>query len=151
MSRCPRCSAAVAETAVWCSLCYADLRPAPVPVAQALAAEPAERAEQRVRGHRAGGDSKAPKPEAPIASGRHARGRTPAPAAEPGDVQYEIDADALDEELFALLREQHGPDPLSRWGARLADPKFRWGLAAGGAFALITVLVLVATVFGTAF
>lgn len=36
--RCPACSAAVTPGAPWCTLCYADLRPAPVaPVAPALA------------------------------------------------------------------------------------------------------------------
>src|SRR3954471_21322313 len=33
--RCPACGARLAPAAEWCSLCYADLRPAPVPSASA--------------------------------------------------------------------------------------------------------------------
>jgi len=41
-TRCPHCGAALRPDAPWCTLCYADLRPAPVvPVAAAPAPAPA--------------------------------------------------------------------------------------------------------------
>jgi hypothetical protein len=142
VSRCPQCAAAVAESAIWCSLCYADLRlPAPAPVALEASTDDEEsaRSEPRDKG------------------GRHARGRADTPAAPvvPSGTTTalppDISADLLDEELFALLREHHGPDPLNSWSARFAEPKVRWGMAAGGAAAIIVILIILATVFGSAF
>ena len=40
-SRCPHCRASVRPGAPWCTLCHADLRPAPEPVAEPVAAAPA--------------------------------------------------------------------------------------------------------------
>ena len=44
-ARCPRCGAHVRADAPWCTLCYADLRPAPAPVA-VVAAPAATAAEE---------------------------------------------------------------------------------------------------------
>jgi len=40
-TRCPRCGAHVRSDAPWCTLCYADLRPAPAPVPASVASVPA--------------------------------------------------------------------------------------------------------------
>lgn len=40
-TRCPKCGAHVRSDAPWCTLCYADLRPAPAPVPAAVASMPA--------------------------------------------------------------------------------------------------------------
>jgi hypothetical protein len=142
VSRCPQCAAAVAESAIWCSLCYADLRePAPAPSAPDTATDDDQSARSEPRSNR----------------GRHARGRTETPespqlpARTTTALPPEISADLLDEELFALLREHHGPDPLNSWSARFAEPKVRWGMAAVGAAAIIVILIILATVFGSAF
>lgn len=44
--RCPRCGAHVRADAPWCTLCYADLRPAPKPVAMAAASPASAAAEE---------------------------------------------------------------------------------------------------------
>ncbi|MGH8890961.1 MAG: hypothetical protein ACRDV3_14530 [Acidothermaceae bacterium] len=41
-SRCPRCAAMVRPGSQWCTLCYADLRPAPVPVVEPAAEQAAQ-------------------------------------------------------------------------------------------------------------
>jgi hypothetical protein len=43
-SRCPACGASTPETASWCSLCYADLRPAPIADVPAPISHPSEAA-----------------------------------------------------------------------------------------------------------
>jgi hypothetical protein len=41
-SRCPACGASTPDAASWCSLCYADLRPAPIADAPAPSSRPSE-------------------------------------------------------------------------------------------------------------
>jgi len=41
-TRCPRCGAHVRTDAPWCTLCYADLRPAPAPAAATVTVPAAE-------------------------------------------------------------------------------------------------------------
>ncbi|MEI7779555.1 MAG: hypothetical protein WCJ42_09000 [Actinomycetes bacterium] len=151
MSRCPQCAAAVPDAANWCSLCYADMHPAgelTSPDLQEATASPADP-------ERALGSS-------PRVPGRHARPRQAAAVDHSPltgtdlETQFQslrpaplTELPISDAELFALLRDEHGPDPLASWSQRFSNSRLRWAVAGGGALALVSILVLLASVFGS--
>ena len=85
---------------------------------------------------------------APPTSGRHARGRLPAPPAKREDPLGHLEFELSDEQLFEILRGDQTPST-ARWSGRFADPRWKWGVAIGGALSLIMGLVIVAEVVGT--
>jgi hypothetical protein len=132
------CAATVAEGAVWCSLCHADLRPAErvgPPVAAAASA----------RGRHAKGRHSAlalaPRDDAPSGP--------PTEVADPARPGPPVAPLPPDEELFELLRRDLADDRLGSWSQRISEPRVKWGIAVGGAVVLVSVLVLLAGVFGS--
>ena len=147
VSRCPRCSAVVPEQAQWCSLCYAELRPSES--ATVVAAEPVSAAVGQEMPVAPVATTEVGAAEvAPPTSGRHARGRLPAPPANRDDPLGHLDFELSDEQLFEILRGDQ-TQSTSRWSGRFTDPRWKWGVAIGGALSLILVLVIVAEVVGT--
>jgi hypothetical protein len=144
--RCPRCAAFVSSRAQWCTLCYADLRPAPepqpepepvpdpVPVAELVSSSAAVTA-----------------PASPRAS---ARGRHARPAAGAGPVSAlpgapsELDPDLASDPVLAALATDSGPlfsgfsFDLDSIGAKAAVIGIGFVVVAGGMLAVMTVLGL---------
>lgn len=160
-TRCPNCSASLPLDAVWCSLCHADLRPAPEPAAQyavvstgpdpatpgAVAAELLDPAE-------------APAPLPPV-RGRHRRTDAPEPAAAqspPADLpeparDVPLGADGRpDVEAAAarMLAELAATDSAAAVPDVGRIPGGKWGLLFGG-MALVVALCLVVAAIAAVF
>ena len=148
--RCPRCSAHVRTGSDWCTLCYADLRPAP----QATAAEPvAEHAvETAVEAVVEATVLLEPPAEAgPPRTGKHAR-RTPveghAPA-DPAAVPGSLDVEALAAQMLAELAVSQPKSPLGPLAASFDTPGKKAGLMVGGTLMVICLLFILMAVAGT--
>jgi len=173
-SRCPSCAAALPAGAAWCSLCHADLRAKPAPVAAAASTPDAADASLDLA------VSEPSEPSVPRASGRHAKepvGRREAPrpaaAREPvGRREARRATQTLDPSLVLegidLPSGEATPDQVEeiadRMLARLAvaEPQARvldpadlpggkWGFAAAAGAGVLAVMLLLLTVLGALF
>jgi hypothetical protein len=172
--RCPRCAAHVPTGAQWCSLCYADLRPAPEPVAEPLAPAAAQPTvglttePVAVGGGVDEGGIIGESVAVAVRHGRHSRSAaepaaattsavTPAPVEAAAAVfgtptQSTEDArlEAISAELLARLAAETRPSTrLSRAFAMVDSTPKRVGLMLGGLTVISTVLFAVMTVFGS--
>lgn len=150
--RCPRCSAHVRTGSDWCTLCYADLRPAP-PVAEPVAAvdaEPLAAPVEPVDLPRAEvvepAEAVAAAPAAPVGRGKHAKkAQSDAVAAPPAEVE------ALANQLLAELAVSETKNPLGPLASHLDTPAKRVGVMVGGTVAGICLLFIVMTILGAIF
>lgn len=162
--RCPRCAAHVRAGSDWCTLCYADLRPAPEPavptpvapaevtppVAPADVTPPVARAEgtapvarsalpqSSAAGHYAADQAHRPAPVTP--RGKHARHASAEPAFDP-----ELSPDAL----LARLAAEEAKNPFGAYAGLLDTPGKKIGLMVGGALLATGLLFLVMAVLGS--
>lgn len=132
--RCPTCAAHVPAGASWCTLCYADLRPAPA-AAPAPCPEPA-----------------APVP-APVGTpaegpsgrrGKHAR-RDPDVAGN----QPEADVEAVAARLLAELAASESGPALGRYSDLVDSTGKKVAVMAGGTAAAMAVLFLLMVALGS--
>ena len=117
--------------AQWCTLCYADLRPAPVIPERAERAEPAERELVTV----------------PPATGKHAR-RSASTEGSTEERTSEPDPALRAEAMLVLLAAETG-NPLGGLSGRFESTGSRIGLMAGGVVAFSGVLFLLMLVIGS--
>ncbi|HEU4912093.1 MAG TPA: hypothetical protein VFV76_09360 [Actinomycetes bacterium] len=135
--RCPRCSAHVRAGSQWCTLCYADLRPAP-----AVPREPAPTPELAAASVEPPGVETAADSEPeqmPVRRGKHARA-----AAEPGALDIEGTAAAMLAELAAA----ESGNRVGQWSALLDSPGKKVGLMVGGAVAAMVLIFLLMSAAG---
>ena len=139
---CPRCGAHSRPGAQWCTLCYADLRPAP---ARSRRADPALVTVP---------PTPAPTPTAVAAAGRGKHARQD-PTVEEGGSESGLPARTSDEEalrsadaMLAMLAAEQ-TKPLPGLSGRLDSTGARVGLMAGGMALIALVLFLVMAVIGT--
>jgi hypothetical protein len=148
--RCPRCSAHVRTGSDWCTLCYADLRPAPQATAAEPVAEPAvETAAETVVEPpvllEAPAEAMSPR------TGKHAR-RTPVEGHEPIDAAASPgspDVEALAARMLAELSVSQPKSPLGPLAASFDTPAKKAGLMVGGTLAVICLLFILMAVAGT--
>jgi RNA polymerase subunit RPABC4/transcription elongation factor Spt4 len=155
--RCPQCGALVRAGSQWCTLCFADLRPAPAPVAAAVL-EPSYAAVA------AGSSGRIDHPTAPLSA---------LEAAAPADgIELPADPDAkavgwpctscgevvsFDETQCptcgtAFLAGAAGePDFLQRIGRTGLPTSTQAMIIAGGIFGIIAVVIAAMYIFGTIF
>jgi hypothetical protein len=147
--RCPQCSAHISSTADWCTLCYADLRPAPEPPPPAPVVEealPHEPAAELARTEEPTGA------EDGEGRGKHARS-TPsyadaiARAGVPLDEAAQAELDARAEQMLAMLKAESS-HPLAPWASRLDSTQARVIAGAVGLIGLLAVGLLAMTVVG---
>jgi hypothetical protein len=137
--RCPRCSAQVFAGSDWCTLCYADLRPAP-PAPPEPAAPPVDRAPAPAPvGAAVNGET----PDQPGRRGKHAR---PAPAGAVGGAGStsgaSAEAAALADRLLAELAASGADNPLGVLTTVLDTRAKRMAAGASAAGAVTCVLIL---------
>ena len=146
--RCPRCSAHVRTGSDWCTLCYADLRPAPPVVAAAEAPEPAaepapvepvELPEAEIL------QAIAVAPVAPAGRGKHAKRASTTAVGAPPEVE------ALADQMLAELAATRSDDRLSAMVSALDEPGKKIGVIIGGAIGATCVLFIVMTILGAVF
>ena len=146
--RCPRCSAHVRTGSDWCTLCYADLRPAPPVVAAAEAPEPAaepapvepvELPEAEIL------QAIEVAPVAPAGRGKHAKRTSTA------DVGAKPEVEALADQMLAELAATRSDDRLSSMVSALDEPGKKIGFIIGGAIGATCLLFIVMTILGAVF
>ena len=146
--RCPRCSAHVRTGSDWCTLCYADLRPAP-PVAEPVAplapeplAAPVASEDLPVAETVEAVDLA---PAAPVGRGKHAkRASTAAPGGPP-------EVEALADQMLAELAATRSNDRLSSMVSALDEPGKKIGFIVGGVIGATCLLFIVMTILGAVF
>jgi hypothetical protein len=157
-SRCPSCQAALTPRATWCSLCHADLRPAPAPLVDTTpvlveAAEPVDlrpdsspqaAAPRRGRHARPDDDPGAPVVEPTYAApgGRHRRSAVALLDAD--DVQEPQSPEDVGVYADLMLTRLALADPTPRLADPSRFPGGRWGLA-GAATVAVMLVVLAGT------
>lgn len=144
--RCPRCGAHVRQDAQWCTLCYADLRPAPAdPVALAEPAEPGLQQLTPADSAAAPGADASP-PDLPPTPPRPSRGRHArrAPDEPVGDTLGDVDVDAMLAQLAA-----ESDSGLGALSGRLASPGAKAVVIGGGIALVCLVLVLLMVIVGS--
>jgi hypothetical protein len=136
--RCPQCAAHVRAGSDWCTLCYADLRPAPAPAPEPPAAlEPVTAAapepELEAEPVPVAADAPAEEDAAPVAPrrGKHAKH-----AARPSTAETE----ALAAQLLAQLAVEESGSPLGRYSSLMDTTGKKVALMVGGAV-VVTLLV----------
>jgi hypothetical protein len=146
--RCPRCSAHVRTGSDWCTLCYADLRPAP-PVAEPVAAlepeplsTPVEPVDLPVAETVEAVDLA---PAAPLGRGKHAKRASTAALGAPPEVE------ALADQMLAELAVTRSNDRLSSMVSALDEPGKKIGFIIGGVIGATCVLFIVLTTLGAVF
>ena len=146
--RCPRCSAHVRTGSDWCTLCYADLRPAPPVVAAAEAPEPAavpapvepvDLPEAEIL------EAIEVAPAAPAGRGKHAKRASTAAVGATAEVE------ALADQMLAELAATRSDDRLSSMVSALDEPGKKIGFIIGGAIGATCVLFIVMTILGAVF
>ena len=135
--RCPQCAAHVRSGSDWCTLCYADLRPAPAPAAPApvaagegstVSATNALPQSSAARHHAVDTTTTTPAADSPAARrGKHAKHST-RPGAE--------ETEALAAQLLAQLAAEESGSPLGRLTTLTDTTGKKAGLMIGGAAAL---------------
>ena len=108
--RCPNCSGHLRAGSDWCTLCFADLRPAPEPPAPAEEPAPA-------RAGRTPADPDVAADQPAARRGKHARRATaadglPGPAGGAASGGSSADAEQLADQLLAELAASQSPNPL---------------------------------------
>ena len=146
--RCPRCSAHVRTGSDWCTLCYADLRPAP-PVAEPGAAlepepltAPVEPVDLPVTETVEAVDLAA---VAPVGRGKHAKRASTAALGAPPEVE------ALADQMLAELAATRSNDRLSAMVSALDEPGKKIGFIIGGVIGATCLLFIVLTILGAVF
>lgn len=153
--RCPRCSAHLRAGSDWCSLCYADLRPAPAEPPPAPAAPPGEAVP-------ACADAPSPSAlptdpsaaqhgtgeEAPRPRGKHARR---ASASDQKAATSADDVEILARQLLAELAATEQKDPLGPLAGLVDTTPKKVGLMVGGAVGAMCVLFILMAVLGALF
>jgi hypothetical protein len=146
--RCPRCSAHVRTGSDWCTLCYADLRPAP-PVREPVAAlepepltAPVEPVDLSVAETVEAVDVV---PAAPVGRGKHAKRTSTAAVGVPAEVE------TLANQMLAQLAVSESKNPLGPLASHLDTPGKRVGAMIGGAVVGICLLFIVMTILGALF
>jgi hypothetical protein len=145
--RCPRCSAHVRTGSDWCTLCYADLRPAP-PVAEPVAAlepEPLTAPVEPVDLPVAETGEAVDVPAAPVGRGKHAKRTSTAALGAPPEVE------ALADQMLAELAATRSGDRLSSMVSALDQPGKKIGFIIGGTVGATCVLFIVLTILGAVF
>jgi hypothetical protein len=140
--RCPRCDAHVLADADWCTLCYADLRPAPQPEPEPEPQpEPgADEPEPVALAPGPAGDLAADAPvDVPPATGKHARRAGPAPE----DGLEGVDVDAMLAQL--AIESDSGLGPLA---GRLQTKESKAIVIVGGIAVVCVVLFVLMAVLG---
>ena len=148
--RCPRCSAQVRAGSDWCTLCYADLRPAPPePVApEPVVPEPTPALQPAPA--QAAIEDNLSEPQ-PAGRGKHARKD---PAREEGSVAAvarspsRARANAVADQLLAELAASEAGNPLGPLAGIVDSTGKRMALMVGGTGAAICLLVLVMAAIG---
>ena len=147
--RCPRCSAHVRTGSDWCTLCYADLRPAPPVVAAPEAPEPAVASAPVVEPVDLPAaetvEAVAAVPAAPVGRGKHAKRASTAAVGAPPEVE------ALADQMLAELAATRSDDRLSSMVSALDEPGKKIGFIIGGAIGATCVLFIVMTILGAVF
>ena len=147
--RCPRCSAHVRTGSDWCTLCYADLRPA-APVAAAVEAPEPEPLPASVdpldlpMAEAAEAVDVAP-PAAPVGRGKHAKKAPTKGAGSPSEVE------ALANQMLAQLAVSESKNPLGPLAPHVDTPGKRVGVMVGGVVVGICLLVIVMAILGAVF
>ena len=145
--RCPQCSAQVRTGTDWCTLCFANLRPAPAvsaapvtpqpePVAESATGCADEPARESVFGELAA---------APLRRGKHSRSQTSDTAA------IAVNVDALAEQMLAELAASYSGNVLGPAAFLVNTRAKRAGVTIGGALLASMLILLVATVLGKVF
>jgi hypothetical protein len=134
--RCPRCSAHVRAGSDWCTLCYADLRPAPLePVAPEPTPQP-EPAEAVL-------EQGVPADQPPAGRGKHARKES---AYDGGDVAAAdpatARANALADQLLAELAASEAKNPLGALAGAVDSKGKRMALILGATGTAICLILL---------
>ena len=144
--RCPQCAAHVRTGSDWCTLCYADLRPAPEPAAVAEPAAPEVPtadvlpAVDLPSGAAADLPAADPAPEAaPASRGKHAK-HSSRPSVE--------ETEALAAQLLAQLAVTESGSPLGRVSALTDSTGKKVGLMIGGAAALMLLIFALMAILG---
>jgi hypothetical protein len=146
--RCPRCSAYISSKVDWCTLCYADLRPAPEPP-PAPVVETAALADPVVELASTGGSDAADSDEG---RGKHARStpsytdavaRAGVPLNEAEQAEFEARAD----EMLAMLKAE-SRHPLGPWASRLDSTQARVLAGAAVLIGLLTFSLLAMSIIG---
>ena len=146
--RCPRCSAHVRTGSDWCTLCYADLRPAPPVGATAGTPEPVavsalvEQVDPPVAEIVEVVDAV---PVAPVGRGKHAKRTSSAAVGAPPEVE------ALADQMLAELAATRSDDRLSSMVSALDEPGKKIGFIIGGAIGATCLLFIVMTILGAVF
>lgn len=162
--RCPRCSALLRAGSQWCSLCFADLRPAPpsatvgtpesaAPPAGPGASVPAAYDEQalapgRPRGKHARRAAPGAGEPAPGAAAGHTEAAGPHPAAQAADPAAARSAAALADQMLAELAAGAGGSPVGRWSGLVDTKAKRTAVMVGGGLAAMALLLLGLAVLG---
>ena len=146
--RCPRCSAHVRTGSDWCTLCYADLRPAP-PVAEPVAAlepepltAPVEPADLPLAETDEVVDLV---PAVSVGRGKHAKRASTAAVGAPPEIE------ALADQMLAELAATRSNDRLSSMVSALDEPGKKIGFIIGGVIGATCLLFIVLTILGAVF
>jgi hypothetical protein len=142
--RCPRCSAHVRTGSDWCTLCYADLRPAP-PVAEQVAALEPEPLAAPVEPVDVTVEAVDIAPAAPVGRGKHAKRASTAASGTAPEVE------ALADQMLAELAATRSTDRLGSMVSALDGPGKKVGVIIGGAIGATCVLFIVMTILGAVF
>lgn len=140
--KCPRCAAHAPAGADWCSLCYADLRPAVTPEPEQqpepVAAEPEPvqlEAEPALAELVTAGPPR----------GKHAKR---AESGEPGDLGADGAATVDPDALLAQLAAAESGNPLGSYSRFVDTPAKKVGLMVGGAVAAMVLLFALMAIAG---
>ena len=144
--RCPRCSAHVRTGSDWCTLCYADLRPAVAELVAALEPEPPSTPVEPVDLPVAETvEAVGLAPAAPVGRGKHAKRASTAALGAPPEVE------ALADQMLAELAATRSNDRLSSMVSALDEPGKKIGFIIGGVMGATCVLFIVLTILGAVF
>ena len=144
--RCPRCSAHVRTGSDWCTLCYADLRPAVAEPVAALEPEPPSTPVEPVDLPVAETfEAVDLAPAAPVGRGKHAKRATTAALGAAPEVE------ALADQMLAELAATRSNDRLSSMVSALDEPGKKIGFIIGGVIGATCVLFIVLTILGAVF
>lgn len=141
--RCPCCAALVRPGAPWCTLCYADLRPAPEPEREPASELPVDESGLA--------STTLAEPEPALAasgrSGRHSNVTLGGahPLAETATTPAEVDA--LAAQMLALLAAESKP-ALGRFSGQLDSTGVKIGVMIGGLLLVTAILFVVISVVG---
>lgn len=154
--RCPQCAALIRAGSDWCTLCYADLRPAPlVSAAAAGAHSPAHASEVASTPTEAAPTSPAPDAVLPTSAAGHDAAERPSsgPAsrgkhAKAASTPSAEETEALAAQLLAQLAVAESGSPLGRLSGLTDSSGKKAVLMIGGAFGVVVVLLVFMALLG---